>query len=182
MKARSGGVPAASPGSRHSSLTACLARSPQFGFKTENNLVGQEFAWLGSIFYFGYLFSIERIRANKTGISAHGIKCTQVTEALRDPRFYLCSFAVFSASVPNGGISSFGATIVQGFGFTTKQTTLLGMSTGGSEAVAMFIGVMLSRWTKMRGIPASICIAVSVCGAAMMVGIPLAERNARYAG
>jgi len=128
------------------------------------------------------LMAIERIRANKTGTAAQGIKWNQFWEAGRDPRLYLCALAVFSASVPNGGISSFGATLVEGFGFTTKQTTLLGMSTGGGETVAMFIGVVLSRWTKMRGVPASICIAISVCGAAMMVGIPLVERNARYAG
>lgn len=28
----------------------------QFGFKTDTNLVGQDFAWLGSCFYLGYLF------------------------------------------------------------------------------------------------------------------------------
>lgn len=35
---------------------ASPSRLLQFGFKTDNNLVGQDFAWLGSIFYFGYLF------------------------------------------------------------------------------------------------------------------------------
>ena len=128
------------------------------------------------------LMAIERIRANKTGTAAQGIKWHQVREAGRDPRLYLCALAVFSASVPNGGISSFGATIVAGFGFRTKQTTLLGMSTGGCETVAMLIGVVLSRWTKMRGVPAALCILVAIIGAVMMVAIPLPERNARYAG
>ena len=50
------------------------------------------------------VMALERIRSNKTGTAAEGIKTYQYFEALRDPRFYLCSLVVFSASVPNGGI------------------------------------------------------------------------------
>lgn len=60
--------------------------------------------------------AIERIRANKTGTAPTGIKWYQVREAFRDPRFYLVAVALLSGSVPNGGITSFGATIIKGFG------------------------------------------------------------------
>lgn len=74
------------------------------------------------------ILALERIRKNKTGTAATKVKPDQIWEALKDPRMYMAAISVFCASVPNGGISSFGATIIKGFGFTTKQTTLLGVS------------------------------------------------------
>jgi hypothetical protein len=97
------------------------------------------------------LIALERIRRNKTGTHVTVYKPSQLLEAIKDPRMYLAAISVFCASVQNGGVSSFGATIIAGFGFTTKETTLLGMTTGGSEIVAFIVGVMLSRWWKMRG-------------------------------
>ncbi|KAK8861778.1 hypothetical protein IAR55_002601 [Kwoniella newhampshirensis] len=128
------------------------------------------------------LLALERIRQNKTGTAASEYKMSQFWEAWRDPRIYLCAISVFGASVPNGSISSFGATIIADFGYTTKQTTLLGMSTGASETVAMIAGILLSRRMKQRGLPAVICIGVSIVGAIMMIAIPAAQKNARFAG
>lgn len=98
------------------------------------------------------LIALERIRRNKTGTHVTVYKPSQLWEAIKDPRMYLAAISVFCASVQNGGVSSFGATIIAGFGFTTKETTLLGMTTGGSEMVAFAVGVFLSRWWKMRGV------------------------------
>ncbi|WVQ79791.1 hypothetical protein IAT38_001891 [Cryptococcus sp. DSM 104549] len=128
------------------------------------------------------VLALERIRKNKTGTAATEYKISQFWEAWRDPRIYLCAVSVFAASVPNGSISTFGATIIAGFGYDTKQTTLLGMSTGVSETVAMIVGIMLSRWMKQRCLPAIICISVSVVGAIMMIAIPEEQKNARFAG
>ncbi|RXK42008.1 hypothetical protein M231_00729 [Tremella mesenterica] len=123
------------------------------------------------------LIALERIRSNKTGTHATEYKPSQVWEAAKDPRIYLAAISVFCASVQNGGVSSFGATIIKGFGFTTKQTTLLGMSTGGSETVAMAVGVLLSRWWKMRAI---CCICVAIVGAGLMVGAH--NKNVQFGG
>lgn len=49
--------------------------------------------------------ALERVRSNKTGTRPEGIKVSQLWEAFCNPRMYLCSMVVFSASIPNGGIS-----------------------------------------------------------------------------
>ncbi|WVW83469.1 hypothetical protein I302_105490 [Kwoniella bestiolae CBS 10118] len=126
------------------------------------------------------LIALERIRSNKTGTATTHFKKGQVIQAFRDPRIYLAALSVLCASIPNGGISSFGATIIAGFGFDTKETTLVGMSTGASETVAMAVAVILSRKMKMRVLPAIICIGVAIVGAAMMVGSH--NRNAQLGG
>ncbi|WVQ79793.1 hypothetical protein IAT38_001893 [Cryptococcus sp. DSM 104549] len=109
-------------------------------------------------------------------------KISQFWEAWRDPRIYLCAVSVFAASVPNGSISTFGATIIAGFGYDTKQTTLLGMSTGVSETMAFIVAIMLSRWTKQRCLPAVMCISVSIMGAIMMIAVPEEQKHTRFAG
>ena len=96
------------------------------------------------------LIALERIRRNKTGTTNNQFKIAHVKEAIKDPRLYIAAVSVFCASVQNGGVSSFGATIIAGFGFDTKQTTLLGMCTGASEIAAFVVGVLLSRRLKMR--------------------------------
>ncbi|WWD01726.1 hypothetical protein V866_008672 [Kwoniella sp. B9012] len=126
------------------------------------------------------LIALERIRHNKTGTATTKFKMNQVYQAFKDPRIYLAALSVLCASIPNGGISSFGATIIAGFGFDTKETTLVGMSTGASETVAMAVAVILSRKMKMRALPAIICIGVAIVGAAIMVGSH--NRNAQMAG
>lgn len=56
------------------------------------------------------------------------------------------------------------------------------MSTGGSETVAMVAGVLLSRWLGMRGLPAVICISVSVLGAILMIALPQSNPNGPFTG
>ncbi|WWC69761.1 uncharacterized protein I206_103704 [Kwoniella pini CBS 10737] len=126
------------------------------------------------------LIALERIRHNKTGTATTHFKWNQVYQAFTDPRIYLAAISVLCASIPNGGISSFGATIIAGFGFGTKETTLLGMSTGVSETVAMIAAVLLSRKLKMRALPAIICISVAIIGAILMVGTH--NKNAQFTG
>ncbi|KAL7004363.1 hypothetical protein EMMF5_006054 [Cystobasidiomycetes sp. EMM_F5] len=82
--------------------------------------------------------ALERIRSNLTGTVSTKFEISQVREALLDPRLYFVFLVIFGSGIPNGAVTSFGTIIIKGFGYTTKQTTLLGMSTGGS---AMMIGL-----------------------------------------
>ncbi|KAL8280703.1 hypothetical protein RQP46_007026 [Phenoliferia psychrophenolica] len=126
--------------------------------------------------------ALNRIRANGTGTRAEGIKTYQIWEALRDPRCWLAGCVIFTGSVPNGAVSSFGTVIVQGFGYSTRQTTLLGMTTGGAEFVAVCSTIMMYRLSCYRVVPAMVCMTISVVGASMMVGLPTTMINARFAG
>lgn len=69
--------------------------------------------------------AIERIKVNQTGIGNKQFKVDQVVECLKDPKTWL--FALYSClhNIPNS-LSNQKQIIVNSFGFTTFQTTLLG--------------------------------------------------------
>ncbi|KAK7472926.1 hypothetical protein VKT23_001031 [Stygiomarasmius scandens] len=125
--------------------------------------------------------AMQRISTNKTGTVSYKFEKYQLVEALKDPRLYCLALAILTAGIPNGGVSSFGAIIVNGFGFSVLDSLLLGMSTGGSEIVAVIVGYLIARYTNTRIIPALCMIAVAIVGASMMIGVGV-PRNAQFAG
>ncbi|KAF5370708.1 hypothetical protein D9758_002117 [Tetrapyrgos nigripes] len=125
--------------------------------------------------------AMQRISTNKTGTVSYTFEKYQLFEALKDPRLYCLALAILTAGIPNGGVSSFGAVIVKGFGFSSLDSLLLGMSTGGSEIVAVAAGYLIARITKTRIVPGLSMIAVAIVGAAMMIGDGV-PRNAQFAG
>ncbi|EKM74774.1 hypothetical protein AGABI1DRAFT_132891 [Agaricus bisporus var. burnettii JB137-S8] len=84
--------------------------------------------------------AIRRIMENQTGVENKSFKKEQVYEALMDPKTWL--FALFSAAnnVPNS-ITNQRSIIVNSFGFTVLQTTLLGIVDGVIEIATIWIGV-----------------------------------------
>ncbi|QKX60221.1 uncharacterized protein TRUGW13939_07364 [Talaromyces rugulosus] len=73
---------------------------------------------------------LERVRLSNTGIEDKKIKWHQVKECLLDPRSWLLAIFACAINIPNGGLVTFAALIVNGLGFTPLQTTLLGIPTG----------------------------------------------------
>lgn len=57
-----------------------------------------------------------------------------------------------------------GSAIVGAFGYGKSQTALIGMSTGASEIVAIFIGVVIARLSKTRVIPGVFSFLVAIIG------------------
>ncbi|TDL27046.1 MFS general substrate transporter [Rickenella mellea] len=93
------------------------------------------------------VIAVNRIKVNQTGVENKHFKIDQVYEALLDPKTWL--FAAFAAfdNVPNS-LTNQRAIIVNSFGFTTLQTTLLGCVDGIVEIVTIFTGVQLASRYK----------------------------------
>ncbi|KZT03213.1 MFS general substrate transporter [Laetiporus sulphureus 93-53] len=89
------------------------------------------------------VIAIQRIKDNQTGVENKHFKWDQFYEALRDPKTWL--FALFSAldNVPNS-LTNQQSIIFKSFGFTTLQTTLLGIVNGFVEIVTILTGVHLA--------------------------------------
>ena len=60
------------------------------------------------------IWAIERLRENQTGIENKRFKWKQAKECFADPHTWLLSLITISSNVPNGAVSSFQATIIQG--------------------------------------------------------------------
>lgn len=128
------------------------------------------------------LIALERIRANKTGTTGSGIRWYQVREAFQDPRIYLAALSVFATSIPNGGVTSFSAVLIQGFGFDKRTTSLVGISTGASEILGMWLATYAAYRLRSRFWPALSGILVGIAGAGVMLGLPAGERVGRLVG
>ncbi|KAI1336479.1 major facilitator superfamily transporter [Xylariaceae sp. FL0016] len=95
-----------------------------------------------------------RIRSNNTGHDRTGVKTwkwKQARECLVDPCFWFAGINAFLSSVPNGGITTFGAILNTGFGFTNLQVILLDIPRNVISVIYFVcIGIITSRKKNLR--------------------------------
>ncbi|KAK7748091.1 hypothetical protein SLS53_001343 [Cytospora paraplurivora] len=95
-----------------------------------------------------------RILTNNIGHDRTGVRkwnWNQARECLIDPCFWLAGINSFLCSVPNGGLSTFGAIISTSFGFTNLQVILLDIPKSVFSVLYFtMVGVVTSRWKNLR--------------------------------
>jgi ACS family allantoate permease-like MFS transporter len=69
-----------------------------------------------------------------------------------------------SANISNGGVTNFGSQIISNFGFSKRDTALIGMSTGASECVWILAGVLIAVYTKTRVAAGVFSYVVAIIG------------------
>ena len=91
------------------------------------------------------LMAARRVQENQNGIETQVRKPYQASETMRDPKTWI--FFVFSGFASLiGGISVEYALVIKQFGFTTLQTTLLGIPNG----LAQIIGITTACYALRR--------------------------------
>ncbi|MCO5565229.1 hypothetical protein L7F22_018902 [Adiantum nelumboides] len=114
--------------------------------------------------------ALERVRDNASGTAQRHFKWSQVKEAVFELRIWLVLAFVILTSIPNGGLSSFSSKILKGFGYSTRQTLLIGMPKGGFEFVIIILSAWLSDKYSERMLPIMIALIPTIVGAAILVG------------
>ncbi|CEJ87121.1 hypothetical protein VHEMI04310 [[Torrubiella] hemipterigena] len=110
-------------------------------------------------------------------------KKDQFFEALKDPKTWLLFFFTICTCIPNGGYTSFNSLIIQGFGFDTLTTLLLGMP--GSAFGLFFV---LSSTYFVHRVKYSRCAVmaamqiVSLIGCVMVYATPTDHKWTRLGG
>ncbi|KAJ7453389.1 MFS general substrate transporter [Mycena latifolia] len=119
--------------------------------------------------------AVMRIKVNQTGLENKHFKKEQMIEALTDPKTWL--FALFSAltNIPNS-LSNQKPLIVNSFGFTTLQTTLLTCVDGVIEIITISTGVNVAAWTGQRAYTAFVWKAPEVLGAILVSVLPWSNK------
>ncbi|KAI8255456.1 Thiamine pathway transporter THI73 [Colletotrichum sp. SAR11_239] len=128
------------------------------------------------------VWAIERLRANQTGVENKQFKWPQFIECFADPQTYLLAMITITSNVPNGAVSSFQATIIKGFGYTSKETALLSIPSGAvtmnaTLLICFCVGNIIGPLTftaesAPEYIPAKTAIIVT-CGLAMVFTLML---------
>ncbi|CAE6455751.1 unnamed protein product [Rhizoctonia solani] len=116
--------------------------------------------------------AIERIKVNQTGVENKVWKKEQFIEALTDYKTWI--FALFSClgTIPNS-LTNQRSIIINSFGFSTLETTLLGCVDGVVEITTIYTGVLLaSKWKNGRGYVAALYFVPNILGSVLMNSLP----------
>ncbi|KIH91178.1 allantoate permease [Sporothrix brasiliensis 5110] len=121
--------------------------------------------------------SILRIASNHSGIEQKRFQRYQLVEALTDPKTWLFFFHAWSQEMANGLTNQY-SLIIQSFGFTTLQTTLLGCLTG----LVSLVSLLAAAWTlaKTKNARAWISAAsyiLPIVSCIMLLTLPWSNRN-----
>ncbi|KAK7045193.1 MFS general substrate transporter [Favolaschia claudopus] len=119
--------------------------------------------------------AVLRIKENQTGIENKHFKKEQMFEALRDRKTWL--FAAFSAvtQVPNS-LSNQRPLIINSFGFTVLQTTLLTCVDGLISIITILVGVHVAARTNQRGITACLWKLPNLLGGILIMTLPWSNK------
>ncbi|GLI73375.1 hypothetical protein PoHVEF18_001592 [Penicillium ochrochloron] len=127
------------------------------------------------------IIAIERMRANQTGYKSSKIDRSQIVEAFKDVKTWLLATLILACNIPNGGFTTFNGLVLQGFGFNTFHTLLLGLP--GGLIVFLFVlfgGIVSSKVPNSRCLVMVGMIIISILGSALVyAGTSIATR---YAG
>ncbi|KAJ2993692.1 hypothetical protein NUW58_g1763 [Xylaria curta] len=127
-----------------------------------------------------HLMMIARMRQNQTGIEQNRIHWGQVREAFLDYKTWLFFSLGFVGSIPNGGISNFSTLVIQGLGFDTLHTALLGIPQGVLVVIWIGLGALCNEYMpkNCRTLVSAIFMVPTIAGA---LGFLLAPHDA-YVG
>lgn len=126
------------------------------------------------------LIMIARMRRNQTGIEQRRINWGQIKEAYLDYKTWLFTLLGFVSNVPNGGISNFSTLVIQGLGFDTLHTALLGIPQGTLVVIWIGLGALANKYMppNSRTLVSAIFMIPTIAGA---LGFLLAPEDA-YVG
>ncbi|KAL5002005.1 major facilitator superfamily domain-containing protein [Aspergillus recurvatus] len=112
-----------------------------------------------------------------------GYKPYQVVEAFKDPTTWCLSLYSFSVNIANGGLTSFGSLVIQGFGYEGIQALLIQMPTGAAQLGFIVAGaVTCSYFRNMRTIVIFSFAIISLVGMVLMFALDENNRSGRLAG
>lgn len=118
------------------------------------------------------IWAIERLRENQTGIENKHFKWHQSLECFKDPQTWLLSVITIASNVPNGAVSSYQATIIKSFGYTSEQTALLSIPSGAVSIVSILSATYCAGRFNQRAIFIVLLLIPGVLGGCLMAFLP----------
>ncbi|KAH6675067.1 MFS transporter [Halenospora varia] len=126
--------------------------------------------------------AVEMVRDNNTGIHNRTFQKEQLKEALLDPKSYIFFWFAFFGNLPNS-VSTFGSLVISNFGFTSLQTTLLGMPNGAFEIIVMVaVTWFCIRFQNIRCYCVVFVNVISLVGGIMLFSAPFSNKAALLVG
>ncbi|KAF7368275.1 MFS general substrate transporter [Mycena venus] len=119
--------------------------------------------------------AVLRIKQNQTGVENKQFKKEQLIEAFMDPKTWLFALYAVFTQIPNS-LSNQKPLIVNSFGFTVLQTTLLTCVDGVISIATVGIGVNVAAWTGQRGYTALAWKSPDLLGSILVITLPWSNK------
>lgn len=125
---------------------------------------------------------LEHVRSNQTGIVNRKWETKQVLEALLDPQYWLMCGAILLQGTGGGFVSTYSATLLHNFGFSTERAALLNMPVGAMMIAAMLYVGYGARFLGNRWFFCLTTMAVGISGACIVSFANPHDKSAMLAG
>ncbi|KAH8682582.1 putative pantothenate transporter [Xylariales sp. PMI_506] len=121
-----------------------------------------------------------RVLANQTGVRNTTYKMHQVIECLRDPQPWILALHAFLQSIQGGGLTSFSKIVLTGFGFSSRQATLMSLPSDTIHLLSVvFAGWFCSRFRNSRCLVGVATNVIVLVGAILVDTLPSSMANSR---
>ncbi|KAJ5711791.1 hypothetical protein N7488_005947 [Penicillium malachiteum] len=130
------------------------------------------------------VIATQRTMKNKTGSSEdNSFKWGQVLDAAKDPQAWLLVLYTFCVNLCNGGLTSFSAIIISGFGYSDFKSLLLQMPMGAAQLVFLIITAGFATYIPRSRIISMIfnCI-ISVIGLVLIYTLNDTQKVVKLVG
>ncbi|KIM79602.1 hypothetical protein PILCRDRAFT_823135 [Piloderma croceum F 1598] len=122
------------------------------------------------------ILAVLRIKTNQAGVENKHWKREQFIEAFKDPKTWVMALFTAVINVTNS-LTNQRQIIVNQFGFTEIQTTLLGCVDGAVEVFSIYVAVNLAtRFRNSRGYVAALFFVPSIAGSILVNCLPSHDR------
>ncbi|GAA6020772.1 hypothetical protein JCM10207_002018 [Rhodosporidiobolus poonsookiae] len=129
------------------------------------------------------VIAVQRTSVNRTGMENKVFNKSHVFEAFfKDPKTYIIFCINLVLTIPNTGLTTFNGIIINGLGFSPKETMLLGIPTGVISWIASLFFGWLSAKTGRRHLIAIISCLPPLVGTIMLHTIPRSNVGGSLAG
>ncbi|EGV64207.1 hypothetical protein PSN45_003664 [Yamadazyma tenuis] len=129
---------------------------------------------------------IDRVRKNQTGVKNTKFKKDQFFQTLKDPKVWVMVAIQLFISIPNGGLTNFSPLIVNGLGWSSRDSTLLTMPTGIMQTVSVYmasgsLALLEKFWPKKHFRGAVLCFYLipAFVGTGCLYKLPLTWYTSR---
>ncbi|KAL3450360.1 major facilitator superfamily domain-containing protein [Aspergillus insuetus] len=126
----------------------------------------------------------QRIMKSKAGSNQTGVFVwNQAWLALRDPQTWCLFLYTFTVNLCNGGLTSFNAIIIQGFGFSALRSLLMQMPMGAAQIIFLLITVSVATFVpKTRILMMIFNTSVSMIGMILVWQLDESNQKGRLTG
>ncbi|WVR07058.1 hypothetical protein IAU60_004097 [Kwoniella sp. DSM 27419] len=121
--------------------------------------------------------AVQRVAQSGVGVKTTNFDWAHGFAAVKDPKTWLLSIAMFGSSVPNGVLTNFSGSIIKGLGYSTFNAALLDCAGRSLQVISLLIaGVVATRWANTRLLMMTVGNLVCVFGTALMSFLPFTHK------